>query len=385
MSPPPEHDSAERRELALVAHDLRGPIGVARGHARLLLDGLRGPLSEQQRRSIEAIERQTDRLDRMIDELEREGTFRHEPTSGARSVVAEVEPGRERMHMLVADDDPQILELLRDLFSDRYDVTVAYDGAEALERLRAQHFELAVVDLGLPKLDGFQVAEQIAREDMPPAFMFLSAEAAPEAKVKGLSLGAADYVTKPFDPAELLARIARMAAAVERERNLRADALTDPLTGLANYRSLAQNLHRELERARRYDLPLSLITVDLDDLKRINDEGGHTAGNDAIATVARILKNAVRKFETVARQGGDEFAVLLPNTSSREALTLAERLRVEVSRAEIGGRPLSVSLGVAAREKGDDTTDVRALVEASDHALYRAKRRGRNRVAGPDR
>lgn len=385
MSAPPDEDTAERRELSLVAHDLRGPIGVARGHARLLLDGLRGPLNEQQRRSIEAIERQTDRLDRMIDEIEREGALRREPESGARIAVAEPDLDRERMHVLVADDDESILDVLRELLEDRYDVTMAHDGLEALERLRAQHFDLAIVDLGLPKLDGFQVAEQIANEDMPPAFMFLSAEATPEAKVKGLSLGAADYVTKPFEPAELLARIARIAAAVERERNLRADALTDPLTGLANYRSLAQSLHRELERTRRYDLPLSLITIDVDDLKRINDEGGHAAGNEAIVTVARILKNAVRKFETVARQGGDEFAVLLPNTSAHEALTLAERLRVEVSRAEIRGRPLSISLGVAAREKGDATTDVRALVEASDHALYRAKRRGRNRVAGPDR
>jgi two-component system cell cycle response regulator len=382
MSAPPEHASSSR-ELALVAHDLRGPIGVTRGHARLLLDGLRGPLNEQQRRSIEAIERQADRLDRMIDEIEREGTLRREPESGSRIAVADVE--RERMHVIVADDDDEVCELLRELLSDRYEVTVAHDGSEALERLRSHHFDLAIVDLGLPKLDGFQVAEQIAKEDMPPAFMFLSAEAAPEAKVKGLNLGAADYVTKPFDPAELLARIARIAAAVEREQNLRADALTDPLTGLANYRNLAHSLHRELERARRYDLPLALITIDLDDLKRINDEGGHAAGNEAIATVARILKNAVRKFETVARQGGDEFAVLLPNTSSHEALTLAERLRAEVAKAQIRGRPLSISLGVAAREKGDASTDVRSLVEASDEALYRAKRRGRNRVAGPDR
>src|SRR5690606_16913597 len=117
--------------------------------------------------------------------------------------------------------------------------------------------------------------------------------------VRGLRLGAADYVTKPFDSDELLARIARIIAAVERERSLRADALTDPLTGLANYRSLAQTLHRELERAKRHDLPLSLMAIDVDNLKRINDEGGHSAGDEAILTIARILQSGVRKFETV--------------------------------------------------------------------------------------
>src|SRR5690606_15249349 len=102
-------------------------------------------------------------------------------------------------------------------------------------------------------------------------------------------------------------------------------------------------------------------------------------------TIARILQSGVRKFETVARQGGDELAIVLPNTSADEAMRLADRLRHEVSRTTVRGRPLSISVGVASREKGDETTDVRALAERSDEALYRAKRAGRNRVAGPDR
>lgn len=372
-------------ELALVAHDLRGPISVARGHARLLLDGLRGPLTEEQRHSIEAIARQAERLDVMLEKLE-QGESSFTTMERPEPLPLQVEEFPERPRILVADDDRDLLELLHELLSDRYDVTVAENGSEALERLRAQRFELAIVDLGLPDLDGFHLAERIASsEEMPPAFMFLSAQTSTTAKVKGLHLGAADYVTKPFDPDELLARIARITAAVEREQSLRAHALTDPLTGLANYRSLAHSLHRELERAKRYDRPLALVTIDVDNLKRINDEGGHSAGNEAIVTIARILQSAVRKFETVARQGGDELAILLPNTTAEEAMILAERLRHEVSRALVRGRPLSISIGVAARERGDETTDVRALVERSDEALYRAKRRGRNRVAGPDR
>lgn len=377
---------AEEAELSLLAHDLRGSISVARGHTRLLLDGLRGPLTEEQRLSIEAIERQAERLDRIVERLEQgEVPVAQEGASEEHLLKLPVAfPDRPRI--LVADDDVDLLELLGELLSERYEVSLAKTGNEALSLLKAHPFELAIVDLGLPDLDGFQLAERIvASEDMPPAFMFLSAQTSPNAKVKGLHLGAADYVTKPFDSNELLARIARITAAVEREQSLRAHALTDPLTGLANYRSLAHSLHRELERARRYDRPLALVTVDVDELKRINDEGGHSAGNEAIVTISRILQRAVRKFETVARQGGDELAVLLPNTTAEEAMQLAERLRHEVSQATVRGRPLSISLGVAARERGDEMTDVRALVERSDEALYRAKRRGRNRVAGPDR
>ena len=369
-------------DLALVAHDLRGSLSVARGHARLLLEGLRGPLTEEQRRSIEAIERQTERLDRLLGQLEQGEVLAPKPTEA--HPVAEVFP--ERPRILVADDDRDLLELLAELLGERYEVTLADCGKQALERLRAEPFELAIVDLGLPDVDGFALAEKIATTaEVPPAFMFLSAQTSTNAKVKGLRLGAADYVTKPFDSDELLARIARIIAAVERERSLRADALTDPLTGLANYRSLAHTLHRELERAKRYDLPLSLMAIDVDDLKRINDEGGHSAGDEAILTIARILQSGVRKFETVARQGGDELAIVLPNTSADEAMRLADRLRHEVSRTTVRGRPLSISVGVASREKGDETTDVRALAERSDEALYRAKRAGRNRVAGPDR
>jgi two-component system chemotaxis response regulator CheY len=200
--------------------------------------------------------------------------------------------------------------------------------------------------------------------------------------VRALSLGAADFVTKPVDPDELLARVARTVAAVRRERSLVADALTDPLTGLANYRSLARNLELELDRARRYDLPLSLLTIDLDNLKGINDDLGHGAGNDAIRLVASVLEGVVRKFETVARQGGDELSILLPNATEAEALQLGERLRLEVAHRHIRGRPLSISVGVASREPGDDTTTVRTLVDASDRALYRSKRAGRNLVSG---
>lgn len=149
-----------------------------------------------------------------------------------------------------------------------------------------------------------------------------------------------DFITKPIDQGEFLARVARTIALAQRERSLH-DALHDPMTGLANYRSLARNLAVELDRARRYNHALSLLTIDLDGLKRINDELGHGVGNDAIRIVASVLEGAVRKFETVARQGGDELSILLPNAGGAEALLLAERLRGEVARRSVRGCPPS--------------------------------------------
>jgi diguanylate cyclase (GGDEF)-like protein len=285
--------------------------------------------------------------------------------------------------VLIADDELDGLETLAGLLAEGYEITMAHDGHEALDRLRADEFDLAILDQQMPGLSGLEVAERLAVEvSTPPAFMFLSGESGALLRVKGLALGAADFVTKPVDPGELLARVERTLRTVWRERSLAADTLVDPLTGLANYRSLARHLELELDRAHRYDLPASLLMIDLDGLKSINDDLGHGAGDDAIRLVGATLHAAVRRFETVARQGGDEFAILLPNTSEAAALLLGERLRQEVSECFLGGRRLSISVGVGSREPGDEATTVRALVDRSDAALYRSKRGGRNRVSG---
>ena len=288
--------------------------------------------------------------------------------------------------VLLVDDDEDILSALRELLSSRYRLTLARDGAEALKALGDASFDLAIIDLGLPLVDGLSVLRTARERDsrQAPAFLVLSAQTAPHVKAQALALGAADYMTKPFDPDELLARTARILTMVTREAGLLADAMTDSLTGLANYRCFAQNLDRELERSRRYELPLSLITLDLDHMKAINDEHGHDAGDDAIRLVAKILTGAVRKFELVARQGGDEFAVILPNTGASDARQLADRLREAVGAQTVSGVNLSASVGLASWENGKGRRerhfDVAALLKASDEALYRAKRAGRDRV-----
>jgi len=377
-TPPPEMDVAPELGQSWT-HDMRGPISVIRGHARLLALGKRGNLTENQRRSVEAIEKQVHKLELLLGELDSINGA-DGPGAPALSGVFQAD-SLSPPRILIADDDEDLVALLRELLAGRYTLRFAKDGREALASLRSEAFHLAIIDLHLPVLDGFELVSALRAASLPwtPALMFLSAESHSHTKVRALALGAVDYVTKPFDPEELAARVARIIASVTHEASLRADAMTDPLTGLANYRSLAESLDREIERARRYGQPLSLITLDLDHLKAINDEHGHDAGDDAIQLVAQVLKGAVRSFEIVARQGGDEFAVLLPNTNASEAARLAKRLRAQVASQSAHGVTLSASIGVAARDREHDL-DAKSLVKASDEALYRAKYAGRNRV-----
>ena len=359
------------------AGDLRLPLGIIRRHADALR-GADGALTDEQRQSVLVIEEQTEQLGRLLGTLE--STEPPASFDQEAALQAEGAGGRGPPAILIADDDDLILESLGDLLSDRYRITFARDGREAMLALCLWPFDLAIIDLRLPVVDGFKLVKAIrgSGELQSSAVMLLSGLSDPRFKVHGLALGAADYVTKPFDADELMARIVRTLTTVTREASLRADAMTDPMTGLANYRSFSQSVERELARSRRYATPLSLITVDLDHLKDLNDEHGHDAGNDAIRLAARVLTGGVRKFEVVARLGGDEFAVILPSTGASDARRLAERLRVEIGAQVVDGVRLSASVGVATWD--GTALDAAPLIKASDEALYRAKRAGRDRV-----
>jgi diguanylate cyclase (GGDEF)-like protein len=165
------------------------------------------------------------------------------------------------------------------------------------------------------------------------------------------------------------------------EDRLRRLAVTDPLTGLLNRRYFSARLHQELARAKRYETPLSLLIVDLDWLKAINDGSGHDAGDKAIRAVAATLEHSLRATDIAARYAGDEFAALLPQTSAQEAMGLARRISAQVRELGLGpeGGPLSVSIGVADLE-GSGGSSAEELFTAADEALYAAKAAGRNSV-----
>jgi diguanylate cyclase (GGDEF)-like protein len=239
------------------------------------------------------------------------------------------------------------------------------------------------MDLYMPRLDGFSAFEDLKRDpstaDVP--VIFLSAQRDDLTRVRGLDLGAADFLAKPFSGSELRARVDKAVRTARQREQLRALAQTDALTSLPNFRSFRARLDEEVLRAKRYRTSLAALMIDLDNLKPVNDQLGHDAGNRAIVAAAEAILGELRATDFAARWGGDEFAVLLPHTSADDARALGERLRRAIRRREIDGGEVRIgcSVGVAALPPGADAR-AEDLLRAADAALYRAKRGGRDRV-----
>ena len=292
---------------------------------------------------------------------------------------------RQRPLVLVVEDDEDAREVLQELLRDQYEVEAVGDGESAVKRAKELLPDLVLLDLFLPGLDGFGALTGLRRDPKTAEVpvIFLSAQGDAETKSQGLSLGAADYLAKPFSAQELLARVDRTLRLTAQKEHFRALAQTDGLTGLPNFRSFHARLEEEVARADRYAHPLSCAMVDLDGLKEINDRLGHAAGNRAILGLADAVREELRDTDFAARYGGDEFVVLLPQTTAAAAGLFAERLRrrlLEVSQA--AGLPVRASIGVAALSPDEVGANDAAedLLRRADEALYKAKRSGRDRV-----
>jgi diguanylate cyclase (GGDEF)-like protein len=322
------------------------------------------------------------RLRRIAEDLERM----------ARASLPRVAPAvrpatRTRARLLVADDEADAREILGEALGDEYDVITAGDGQEAVDLARSQRPDLLLLDLNMPRLDGFEVLEQLRADpsttDIP--VILVTARSDDAGKVRALDQGAVDYLQKPFSERELRARVERTLRLLRSQIALRELAQTDPLTSLANLRAFRARLDDEVKRARRYHTSLTCVMADLDQLKSINDELGHAAGDRAIAQVAAVIREELRETDFGARYGGDEFIVLLPHTTAEEGRVFAERVCARVRGTEllIGDRRISLgaSFGVACREPEAPDEPPEALVHTADNALYAAKRDGRGRVA----
>lgn len=300
--------------------------------------------------------------------------------------------------ILVADDEPVNLALIkRRLEWEEYRVETAEDGGQAVEAARRTLPDLIILDVMMPVLDGLGACrllkEDPATRDIP--VIFLSALDDTDTKVRGLALGANDYVSKPFRVEELLARVS-VAIRMKRERDrlrqraeeLRRSAeaasemsMTDALTGLLNRYGLHRALQRELAEARRYERPLSCLLLDVDFFKEVNDTYGHAAGDTALSQAARVITESLRGSDVVCRYGGEEFLVLAPETGAEGALALAEKIRLAFTSRLFGegGRvfPLTLSVGVAQLDPLESGND---MIARADEALYHAKQTGRDRA-----
>ncbi len=298
----------------------------------------------------------------------------------------------EPTRVLVVQAEPAERAVQRALFTEAgMSVVEACSGAEALDFLATDRPDLVVLGRTLPDMDGLDLLPRFKSGELDFVPVLVASHRGETAeRVRGLQLGADDYIPRPCDPAEFLARakaLLRTKQAHDRIRKLHITleqmVVSDPLTGLHNRRYLMDRMLQEMQRSDRHGEPLALAMIDLDAFKPINDQFGHVLGDKVLRAVGSAISKSVRVSDIAARYGGDEFAVILPQTPAEGAMRVCERLLRNISEIVLQdetGRTfrITASLGLA-YYPADDVETPEDLVHSADGALYGAKRSGKNR------
>jgi diguanylate cyclase (GGDEF)-like protein len=295
--------------------------------------------------------------------------------------------------VLVIEDHPDQRDLLAIVLQrEGYRVVTAANGLEALEKLEGQHVQIALSDIMMPKMDGFELINRIRSN---PALrniylILITARIQEGDRVRGLDLGADDYITKPFSFSELLARVRVGSRVVQYQQHLEYQTQVDSLTGLFNRRAFENKVQEEFERSKRYRNPLSLIILDIDNFKTINDTYGHHGGDAALVKISETLRQKTRQSDFPSRYGGEEFVLVLPETDQSSAFQVAGKIHDEIRSCTFGtaDRPfaLTVSIGLTSTSS-KQYSDWREMLDDADQALYVAKNTGKDRVevAAPEK
>ncbi len=299
--------------------------------------------------------------------------------------------------VLIVDRDPEFVESLRRVVGEAgYPTVGARTATEALATIKSQGCQIVILDREMPEIDGLVLCAAIRAARVLPGYVYIILRSSQDSEMDiliGLQAGADDYVGKHTPVTQLIARLMTAQRILALEHGLRTTleertqwALTDSLTGVRNRRCFDLELRRELKIARRYGGDLSLIVIDVDYFKVVNDQHGHAAGDEVLAAVARRLEGLLpRDTDWLARVGGEEFAAVLPQTQLRGAMKVAESIRAGVEAqpmaTQVGLVPIKVSLGVSGTQRlTSHEASVEELLRRADACLYRSKRDGRNRV-----
>lgn len=303
-----------------------------------------------------------------------------------------------QVRILLVDDNPVNLEIAgKTLEKEEYDIYIADNGFTALQLIEKVDIDLILLDIMMPEMDGFEAFKIIRHKqkykDIP--VIFVTAKVDIDSVVRGFELGAVDYIRKPFNVEELKARVRthielkkareelelKNKSLQEAYEKLEIIATTDSLTKLLNRREMLRRLEYERTGFERNSRPFSIIIGDIDFFKKVNDTYGHNFGDFILTSLAEILVKGSRKQDSIARWGGEEFLMLLPDTDAKGARTLAEKLRARIEDETFANEQFSIHLtmtfGIAFY---NEVQEVDAILLKADNALYQGKQSGRNRV-----
>jgi two-component system cell cycle response regulator len=310
--------------------------------------------------------------------------------SPEREAVAET--GRDG-RILIVDDRQSSYERIVQTLQAEHAVEVQADPAEALFRIAEGNYELVIVSLGLKDHDGLRLCSQIRSLERTRNLPILAiAEADNNARlVRGLEIGVNDYLIRPIDKNEMLARVRTQIKKKRYTERLRDNvamsiemAITDALTSLYNRRYMETHLAALVEQAAQRGKPLSVLILDIDFFKAINDGHGHDAGDDVLREFSLRIRKSIRNIDLACRYGGEEFVVVMPETDATVAGLVAERIRRRIAtepfQIQQGTKALDVTISIGLAALGNAGDTAAAMLKRADTALYRAKRDGRNRV-----
>lgn len=300
--------------------------------------------------------------------------------------------------VLLVEDDPiqasATKEILRKV---GYEILWAEDGINAIKLVKSEKPDIILLDVILPGMDGYEVCRWLKLDENSKGIpvIMLTVKKELSDKISGLQIGADDYLPKPYNELELNARIYALlrTKALQDELKMKNKqledlldkvnymAITDALTGLYNRRRFHDVLTSEHERAKRYGTPFSLVMLDIDHFKKINDTYGHNVGDAVLKEVSGILLNSIRDIDTASRYGGEEFMIILPSTDRVQSRIVAERMREAIEQHDFAGidSKISVSIGISGMPDAKVDNEEK-LIRCADFAMYRAKQLGRNRT-----
>jgi diguanylate cyclase (GGDEF)-like protein len=292
-------------------------------------------------------------------------------------------------NILIVDDEIGVRDSMHEFIEMAgFRSTIASSAEEAIDLLQKNNIQVVITDIMLPGMGGLELTKLIKRKFNTDVIV-MTGYSGDYSYEEAINMGASDFVIKPVRLEELLLRLKRVLKEREltQERvrmmeKLQRLAITDGLTKLHNSRSFYSQLEVEVDRFNRYKHPLSLLLLDIDHFKEYNDNHGHLEGDKVLVRISQLIKSCLRKLDTAYRYGGEEFTVILPETSGEEAVLVAERIRKTIQSEKFTpepGKKLGITISIGAAQYAPEE-QLSTFIQRADKAMYLSKQQGRNRV-----